>query len=142
MKIFLDSSVLIAASGSCQGASFAIINLAAKNHWQLLSSAYCLAEVERNIGKLSLEASKAWKKTVQPSLKIVGDVLSISKPLLIEASKDKPPLLSAIAVDAKVFLTLDRKDFGPILNTSVYDVDILTPENFLEKQRRVKPLTQ
>lgn len=138
MKIFLDSSVLIAASGSSEGASFAVIHSAAKNRWQLLSSPYCLAEVERNIGKLGLEAREVWEKIVQPVLKIVEDVFNISKPLLLEASKDKPPLLSAIAGHAEAFLTLDRQDFGPMINTSVYDVEVLIPGDFLIKQRRAK----
>ena len=60
----------------------------------------------------------------------------MTRPLLFKVSKDKPPLLSAIAAYARVFLTLDRKDFGSMLNTSIYGVVVLTPGDFLEKQRQ------
>ena len=142
IEIFLDSSVLIAASGSIEGASFFIVQSAKKNHWQLLTSQYCLAEVERNIGKLGSSAKMSWEKSIRSSVDVMPNVLSISKPLMLEASKDKPVLIGAIAAHAKFLLTLDRFDFKRILNTSVYGVEVLTPGNFLEKQRREKRLKE
>ncbi len=40
MKLFVDSSVLLAASGSAKGASRLLIGEAAERGWELVSSLY------------------------------------------------------------------------------------------------------
>ncbi len=133
MKLFLDSSVLLAAAGSPSGASRALFTLAAANHWQLLTSAYCLTEVVANLPGLPPAATLDWQR-LRPQLAVLTDVLTETRPTLLVASKDKPVLFTALA-DADVLLTLDAADFGLLLDTEVYRLQVLKPGKLLQQER-------
>ena len=60
MNVFLDSSVLLAASGSDKGASRALFQLAPAADWVLLTSPYAISEVFKNISKFPAGATSAW----------------------------------------------------------------------------------
>jgi hypothetical protein len=60
VKLFLDASVLLAASGSAEGASRALFLLAPSAGWVLLSSPYAVNEVLKNLPKLPTAATAAW----------------------------------------------------------------------------------
>lgn len=62
MRLFLDTSVLIAASGSSQGASREIFRLALDQGWSLIATPYVIEEVLSNIGDLLPVASAEWAK--------------------------------------------------------------------------------
>jgi hypothetical protein len=49
MRLFLDTSVLLAASGSATGASREIFRLASANEWALVATPYAVEEVLRNL---------------------------------------------------------------------------------------------
>ena len=49
MNLFLDTSVLLAASGSAAGASREIFRRATVNDWTLLATPYVIDEVLRNL---------------------------------------------------------------------------------------------
>ena len=49
MRLFLDASVLLAASGSGAGASREIFRRASANGWILITTPYGLEEVVRNL---------------------------------------------------------------------------------------------
>ena len=55
MRLFLDTSVLLAASGSSKGASRFLLQEASAHGWELLSSDYCEEETRRNLPKLGRE---------------------------------------------------------------------------------------
>lgn len=135
MKLFLDSSVLLAAAGSATGASRALFDLAAANQWTLTTSRYCLAETLKNIGKLSPAAIAQWEDVLAGRLVVVQDAVALRKPLAFSKGKDKPVLITALAEDCDALLTLDRKDFATVLNTRVYSLHVCTPAMFLEHQR-------
>jgi len=59
---------------------------------------------------------------------------TIDRPVLFEAAKDRPILFSALAW-ADLLLTLDRGDFGSLIGNSFYDLPVLTPGMFLQRQR-------
>ena len=103
MNLFLDSSVLLAACGSATGASRALFQLALQNGWMLLASGYVLSEVERNLRLLSPAAIEDWQR-LRPQLRVVDDVLSLDRPAIFPASKDRPVLFTALAW-ADVLLT-------------------------------------
>lgn len=48
MRLFLDTSVLLAACGSATGASREIFRRAPANDWTLIATPYVVAEVLRN----------------------------------------------------------------------------------------------
>jgi len=56
LNLFLDSSVLLAACGSSQGASSLFIEQAQTRHWKLLVSPYVLSEVENNLSYFGNDA--------------------------------------------------------------------------------------
>ena len=133
MKLFLDTSVLLAACGSEKGASREVFRLAPLNDWTLITTPYVLEETERNLPKLTAAADSAWK-TLQPELLICDDVLTLNQLAVFPVAKDRPVLFSALAW-AEVLLTLDRNDFTTLLGNEFYGLPVLKPGTFLERQR-------
>lgn len=135
MKLFLDTSVLLAAAGSTSGASHAVFAYALPQHWTLLTSRYCLAETTKNLAKLPPAAGQLWSHTLRASLTVVTDAVVINKPLALARGKDKPVLITALAEACDYLLTLDRADFAGLLQTSVYGTCVSTPADFLIRLR-------
>jgi hypothetical protein len=79
----------------------------------------------------------AWDKSVEPRIEFVPDIISFDKALVFEKAKDKPVLISALAANADVLLTLDRTDFHRTLGTRVYSLLVRTPAEFLMEQRNL-----
>ena len=133
MKLFLDTSVLLAACGSEKGASREVFRLAPLNDWTLITTPYVLHETERNLPKLPAAAVAVWK-TLQPELLICDDVLTLNQLAVFPVTKDRPVLFSALAW-ADVLLTLDRNDFTTLLGDEFYGLPVLKPGTFLERER-------
>ncbi len=68
---------------------------------------------------------------MQSKVEWVPNALTRRKPLLLTASKDKPVLISALAAECEMLLTLDKADFGLLLGTTVYGMQANTPRDFL-----------
>ena len=139
MKIFLDSSVAVAASLSATGASREVFKHAASRGWRLLVSPWVLREVRDNLANNPPDAARAWvglrgKATVE------DDELTFDWPIAFQASKDKPVLFSALAC-ADVLLTLDRRDFRDLLGQTIYGLRVLTPGEFLRIEREAGRLS-
>ena len=133
MRLFLDASVLLAACGSATGASREIFRLAPQHGWVLIATPYVIGEVLNNLGDFPPDASAVWAK-LRTELLMLGDVLSLDRPVVFPASKDRPILFSALAW-ADVLLTRDTGDFGGMLGRSFYELLVLTPGNFLQRER-------
>lgn len=136
MRVFLDASVLIAAAGSRTGASRALFDLAPTHRWTLLTSTYALSEALHNLPKLPPASTADWI-ALRPKLSVADDVLSLDRPTIFRASKDRPILFTALA-SAQVLLTLDRNDFADILGGTFYRLSILLPSEFLRRVRAVR----
>jgi predicted nucleic acid-binding protein len=130
VRIFLDSSVLLSACGSGKSLSRLITEIAADRGWRLISASYCRAETSKNIRKLGAEAALRWPD-MQDKVEWGPNARTSRKPLLLNASKDKPVLISALAAKCAVLLTLDKGDFGLLLGTTVYGMRVNTPRDFL-----------
>ena len=139
MRLFLDTSVLLAASGSSRGASREVFRLATGNNWKLLATSYVIEEVLRNLANLPASASADWIRLRQ-NLLLHDDVLTLEWPAVFPVTKDRPVLFSALAW-ADVLLTLDRADFGRLLGVEFYGLLVLTPGMFLERERTAGRLT-
>ena len=135
MKLFLDTSVLLAAAGSATGASRAVVELSARNGWTLITSRYCVAEAQANLPKLQTAAAAVWQRHILSVLTVVDDSLVYDKPLTFTKAKDKPVLITALACGCNHLLTLDRKDFGPFMGRPLYKLLIGLPASFLELMR-------
>jgi len=135
VKLFLDSSVLLAAAGSSKGASRLVIELADAQGWTLLSAFYCLEETRRNLPKLTETAPADFDQIVCPAVAFRTTQWVVDRPVLSSATKDKPVLASALAYDCEVLLTLDRADFQNLLGTQFYGLRLLTPGDWLRLWR-------
>jgi predicted nucleic acid-binding protein len=133
VRVFLDSSVIISACGSDKSLSRLICQIHAKHSWEIISSAYCRAEVSRNIVKFGAEATDAWARLLD-RVAWVPNALTSERPLLLTAGKDKPVLISALAAHSEVLLTLDTGDFELLISTEVYGMLVTTPRDFLVRQ--------
>lgn len=131
MKLFLDSSVLLSASGSAKGASRHIVLARTDLGVELLSSAYCLSETVKNLGKLREDAERIFRDQISPRIDWVSDVVSSDKILVFTKSKDRPVITTALASEADFLLTLDRKDFQGQLGNRIYNMSIRTPGQWL-----------
>jgi predicted nucleic acid-binding protein len=133
VRLFLDASVLLAAAGSSTGASREIFSYASEQNWSLVSSPYALNEVLRNLAKLPGNATTDWLR-LRLQLVVVDDVVSLDKPVVFAASKDRPILFTALAWST-VLLTLDKADFADVLGGRFYGLDVLLPYDLLERER-------
>lgn len=133
MKLFLDTSVLLAACGSDRGASREIFRRAESCQWVLMASPYVVVEVENNLARLTDVAARVWPQLL-PQLAIAADVVTLDQIAVFEPAKDRPILFSALAW-ADVLLTLDRNDFGALIGGEFYGLAIMTPGMFLERER-------
>lgn len=133
MRLFLDTSVLLAASASGTGASREVFRLAPEKGWVLIATPYALAEVVRNLPDFPVTATTEWLR-LRRQLLIMDDVLTLDRPVIFPASKDRPILFGAVAW-ADVLLTLDRGDFESLLGGEFYGLRVLKPGTFIAKQR-------
>ncbi len=133
MRLFLDTSVLLAASGSMAGASREIFRRASANGWVLVSTPYALEEALRNLPDFPPSASAEWAR-LRPALLVMDDVFTLDRPAVFRAAKDRPILFSALAW-ADILLTLHRGDFGALMDKSFYGLLVLKPGVFLERER-------
>jgi predicted nucleic acid-binding protein len=133
LNIFLDSSVVIAASLSATGASRRIFDFAPHHDWSLIISPWVLREVRDNLRNRP-EAAREWK-SLRRGVGVEPDVLIFDWPLVFEVAKDKPILVTALAC-ADVLLTLDRRDFGKLIGQTVYGLRVRTPGGFLGEERK------
>jgi hypothetical protein len=133
VRLFLDASVLLAASGSETGASREVFRLAPVQGWTLIATPYVVEEVLNNLPDLPPSACSAWAK-LRTELLLLDDVLTLDRPTVFPASKDRPVLFSALAW-ADVLLTLDRGDFGGLFGRLFYGLLVLKPGDFLQSER-------
>jgi hypothetical protein len=133
VRLFLDTSVLLAACGSATGASREVFRLAPARGWVLIATPYAISEVLSNLVDLPPAAGLEWAK-LRPSLLILDDVLTLDRVVVFPASKDRPILFSALAW-SDVLLTLDRHDFGGLLGSSFYGLALLKPGDLLQRER-------
>ena len=135
MRLFLDTSVLLSASGSAEGASRFIVAEAVAQGWDLVSSDYCAEETQRNLPKIGRTAATAWKAKIAPRVRLIRASLALDKPLLFPKAKDRPVVITALAARADWLLTLDVTDFHGKLGCEVYGLRLATPGEFLFERR-------
>ena len=133
MNLFLDTSVILAACGSPNGASRFVFDAAAANDWRLLTSEYVLQEVAVNLPLLREDAAREWTH-LRGNLEEVPDIVTFEWATVFTPAKDRPILFTAAAW-GDVLLTLDRRDFGDLIGGSFYGLGIMKPGDFLKRER-------
>ena len=143
LRIFLDSSVALAASMSSKGASHEIFHFAGHQDWTLLVSPWVLRAVRLDLASKSPLAVRMWM-TLRFLLELEDDELTFDWPVIFKKSKDKPVLFNAFAC-ADVLLTLDRRESGELIDKTIYGLQVLTPGEFLRIEReagRLRPISK
>ena len=133
MRVFVDSSVALAACGSSRGASRELFTLALQGRVEIVTAPWCLAEIERNLPGLGPRAQGRWPR-LRRRLKVVPTAVVLDRPLVFGATKDRPVLISALASGSRHLLTLDQGDFQTRLGRGAYGLEILTPGEWLAGQ--------
>jgi predicted nucleic acid-binding protein len=136
VRIFLDTSVLLAATGTGDGASRFFRNADAQK-WVLVSCDYCAEEARRNLGKLGATAHALWSSIISPAVEFTDVEVALDRPLVFPKAKDRPVVISALAAGCEWLLTLDEKDFQRNLGRHIYGMAISTPGGFLIAQRKL-----
>lgn len=106
----------------------------------LLATPYVVEEVLRILSHLPVAASADWLRLRQERV-VLDDVLTLDRPAVFAAAKDRPILFGALAW-ADVLLTHDRGDFGERIGGQFYGFSVLTPGLFLGRERaagRLRP---
>ena len=88
MRLLLDTSVLLAASGSTNGASREIFRLATPNQWILVTTPYAMEEVRRNLSNFPASASADWNQ-LRGGLLMMDDVFTVDRPAVFAPAKDE-----------------------------------------------------
>lgn len=139
VKIFLDSSVIIAAVLSPAGGSFRLIKESIFKNYSLLISEYVLAECIRIIRtKFLTRENDLMLLLTKFNLKILRDPASkeVEKLIDIIDFQDAPILAAALKYKVEYLITLDKKDF---LNQRILKFAktrgllILTPGELIQK---------
>lgn len=112
LNVFLDASVLVAATLSREGGSFRAISESALRNIKLITSRYAYGEAERTIQEKYPEnlielhhLASFFTITTNPSEKFVESILPFID------FKDAPILAAALKEKADILVTLDRKHF-------------------------------
>lgn len=110
----------------------------AESGLELVTADYCLEEVKINLGRLTEDERQRWSRQVQPRVKPVKTQLALDRPLVFSASKDRPVIISALASDCEVLVTLDQHDFSRWLGADIYGLRIMRPAMLVAMARKAR----
>ncbi len=138
-RLFLDTSVWIAAAASLEGASALVLAFCRHRHARAVASRPVLLEAERNIReKLGEDALlRFYREVAGAGVELVQAATpeEIAAQARIIPPKDAHVLAAALKGNITALLTLDRKHF---LIPSVLHADlpfqIMTPRDFLRRR--------
>lgn len=110
-RVFIDSSVLIAAAISSSGSARDLILSSIRNESKLVVSDLVFEETERNLSQKApkaLPAFKLFKEVLSPEL-VNAPKLFILKASKVVNVKDAPIVAAALEAKADFLVTYDRK---------------------------------
>lgn len=108
LRLFLDTSMVLAACGSTVGASHEIFRLARVHGWVLIVTPYVIEEVLNNLGDFPPAATAQWAN-LRADLLVQDDVLTLDRPAAFAAGKDRPILFSAASPDDRARELVTRR---------------------------------
>ena len=106
--------MLFTAAHNPEGKASLVIELAAAGNWEVVSSAYCVAEARLNLDRKH-PAALARLTEILRTVRLVPDAAGERCTLLLP-EKDRSVFVSAQRCKATYFLTGDRRHFGPYMN--------------------------
>jgi hypothetical protein len=70
--------------------------MSAEQGWKLLASPWVRDELEKNLAQFPFVTTAAWVG-IRSKISLVDDVVSINRPLVFSATKDRPVLITTVA---------------------------------------------
>lgn len=138
LRIFLDTSALIAGIVSSKGAAREVLRLAEAGMIDVVISKQVIVEADRNIAsKLThmLADYRKYMKTLSPELVHDPSVKDIQKYSKLINKDDAPILTAAELSEADYLVTWDKKHFVSASVKKGVTVKIVTPGEFLKEFR-------
>jgi predicted nucleic acid-binding protein len=113
-RLFLDANLLFTAAHNPDGKAAALFDAGALKRWELVSSAFAVAEARRNI-------SAKYPQCMPRLESLLSRLTEVPQPATTRVSiqlpeKDLPIYLAALASRATHLLTGDTRHFGPHMN--------------------------
>lgn len=134
MKVFVDTSVLLAASASKTGGSALVLRLGSVGRVKLVTSEAVVEEAIRNAEKLHVTTIVIEHLVLSSNIRVDPPpaFALVEKYEAIVSEKDAHVIAAAMAAKTKVLITLDRKlkEQG---ERSIKIIQILTPEELLKE---------
>lgn len=135
-KVFLDSSVLIAAAISSKGSARDLIIKALHGELEIVVSDLVIEETQRNIANKAPKALSALQIFLEA---LNPEVISPTKTLILKVSKtvelkDAPIVAGAISSKSDYLVSYDRKhllQFKAEIKTS-FKIKVVTPDELIK----------
>lgn len=132
LKVFIDSSVIVAACGSTSGSSALILGLSRTGKIRGLITAYSVNEAQKNVqqkmppkNQLRLTSYLLKAKLVYVTPSNPQDIAQCST---ITVTKDAPILAATLNSQANYLVTLDRKHLLTAeVKTFMHPIQVTTP---------------
>jgi predicted nucleic acid-binding protein len=140
LKVFLDSSSLIAGIASSKGAAREILRLAEIGLVELVVSRQVVVEADRNItAKLPecLDDFRNYLETLAPVLVADPSQREIQRSSSLIPPHDAPILAAAIAAQADYLVTWDQKHFMTSGPRALGRPKVMNPGEFLHEFRQL-----
>lgn len=135
LKVFLDTSALIAGVVSSRGAARAVLQLAEIGLIEVIVSRQVIVEADRNIEEKLPEMLNEYRKFIELLAPVlIDDPLQkdVERFLKVINYDDAPILASAVSSGADFLITWDRKHFIA-KNIHIHsNLKIVTPGEFLK----------
>ncbi|VXD24045.1 conserved hypothetical protein [Planktothrix serta PCC 8927] len=138
-RIFADTSVLIAGSGSRTGASRAVLTMAEIGLFKLVVSEQVLKECDRNFRKKLPAALPIFTQlltAINPEIQPDPSPEESARWITIIEAKDTPILASAVLANVDRLLSLNTKDFTAEVAIGS-GLIIQTPAEFIREIREI-----
>ena len=135
IKVFIDTSVLIAGVASLTGASAAVLDLCESETVQMVVSLQVLVEADRNFAAKFPNLVSQYRQFIQDLAPLMVDdppAAAVKKAASLVGRKDAAILAAAMVEKVDCLITLDKKHFLKEKPPQVLPLEICTPADFLK----------
>lgn len=140
IKVFIDTSVLIAGLASVTGAAATVLDLCESEIIQMVISRQVLIEADRNFSaKLPrlVDRFRQFMNNIAPLMVEDPSVSAVEKAAKIIDRKDAPILAAALESEVDFLISLDRKHFLTQRMRGKVPIKVLSPSEFLRMFERL-----
>ena len=134
IKVFIDTSVLIAGVASLTGASAAVLDLCEAESIQMVISRQVLVEADRNFSAKLPGLVNQFRQFIQNLAPLMVEdppAAAVERSASLIDRKDAAILAAAIESKVEFLITLDKKHFLKHKVQRNIPVEICTPSDFL-----------